>query len=222
MNLDTSKGSALWTKAEELYARGPRAYHKFSHAEDVLERVEMVERDIGFMNYEAVRLAALFHDATYVAGNKNNEAVSANQMRNAVYSLKQYNTYVAPADLTWTVSVASDLILSTAEHTSHQHSITVWDTVLLMDCDVLGFAEEWPTFQKNNDDIEFEFVALGNFDSEKYRQGRIKFLMALYDKGIFRSPYFRKAYEEKALINIRAALRELGHVFENDTTKEKS
>src|SRR5262245_1783944 len=76
--------SPIWKRAEALYAEGVRGYHSFQHALDVLDRVDKVQRNIGFMDHDAVRFAALYHDAVYVAGAMDNEYQSAWKLNEAI------------------------------------------------------------------------------------------------------------------------------------------
>lgn len=203
--IDTTEGSALWSYAEALYKRGRRAYHTFQHAKDVLERVERVEKELGFFNYEAARMAALYHDAIYVAGSKTNEMDSANELSEFLFTKRNELT---KEDVHRVLPQAVCLIEDTAHHLDSQDYTENWDTILFMDCDILGFAEAWETFKKQNDDIAYEYGEAAT--TEEYKQGRIKFLSHLYKKGVFRSPYFKKNFEDRAIMNIRGALQELG------------
>lgn len=204
--IDLSENGPVWAHAKQLYSVGRRGYHRFEHALDVLERVKMVEEEIGFLNYEAVQLAALFHDAVYVAGAKDNEQKSVNEL-NSFFMSGAGGPDVMMDDFLNIVARAASLIMDTAEHMNPDYTEN-WDSMLFMDCDVLGFAENWEQFQKQNEDIKYEYG--DDVNLMMYAQGRIKFLTALFDKGVFRSPYFIKRYEERALLNIKASLRELG------------
>lgn len=208
MNLiDIKEDSVIWANAKKLYGIGRRVYHTFQHAQDVLHRVEWVEDEIGFINPEAARLAALFHDAVYVIGSSDNESLSARCMTRIVYD----NTIsVLSEELASCIYAATVMIRATAQHMTHQEFFTDWDTMLFMDCDMFGFAMSWDEFQKNNAGIDAEFKLGAGYNQEKYEVQRIKFLTTLYNKGIFRSPYFRKKYEERALYNIREYLIPLG------------
>lgn len=193
----------IWDTVRELYKGHPdfpRAYHNFQHAQDVLDRVDQVQNDIGFINYEAVRIAALFHDVVYIPGNPDNELESARVMMDMLISRDD----IMPSE----TSTAYSLIVFTNNHMSPRRFYAEWDTMLFLDCDMLGFGLDWDIYQKNNDDIDLEFRSAKNFNEEKYTAGRIKFLKALYEKGVFRSPYFQKKYEEKALANLRQYLKQ--------------
>jgi predicted metal-dependent HD superfamily phosphohydrolase len=198
-------GSPIYMAAERIYAETPRGYHAFSHAIDVLERVDRVQEEVGFVDLGAVRLAALFHDAVYTAGDPSNEAVSAVRM-----SFSVYDHYPAARSYQ-IVSAASRLIEATAKHMAPQNYFTDWDTRLFLDCDLLGFAEFGVRFDKQQDKIEEEFrYALGTlFDPKAYTEGRRKFLTALRAKGVYRSPYGRAVYEATAQANIARALSQL-------------
>jgi predicted metal-dependent HD superfamily phosphohydrolase len=192
-----------------MYSETPRGYHSFSHALDVLERVDRMDEVVGFVNLGAARLAALFHDATYVAGDASNEAASAVRMAFAVYD--NYR----PAEVYKLVAAASRLIEATAQHMAPQDFFTDWDTMLFLDCDMLGFAEtgeldHQDKFDHQQGQIELEFrYALGaRFDQNAYDDGRLKFLTALRAKGVFRSPFVKlpgSDHEARALGNISRA-----------------
>lgn len=205
--VDIREDSKVWDQAKKLYDEGPRAYHTFRHAQDVLHRVDGIEDEIGFMNPDAARLAAVFHDATYVIGASDNELLSANAMMRVVYD---YTTSAKGEELDKCLDDASILIRATSHHLTHQRFYLDWDSMLFMDCDMFGFASPWDKFQQNNADIDAEFKMGAGYDPEKYKEGRTKFLTTLYHKGIFRSPYFRKKYEKQALYNIREYLADLG------------
>ncbi len=194
---DVTINTPLWDAAEKLYSVGRRAYHNFQHAVDVFKRVQLMDGHLGLQNPQAMYLAALFHDAIYTHGDLENEIKSAIAMEEAamehgVHSMIRHQAYA--------------LILATSHHMAPQNYTSDWDTMIFMDCDVMGFAENWDQYAKQNEDILFE---ANPQDMEKYNQGRKAFLTKLMDKGVFRSPYFRKTYEDRALRNITRSLKEL-------------
>lgn len=207
--LNLEEGSVLWNEAKKLYNRGPRAYHTFDHATEVLKRVGWVEHAVGFVDPDAARLAALYHDAVYVIGSADNESKSADEMWRVVYDSIPEGEPITK-ELNDCVDKAAALINATAHHTTHLGFFTDWDSMLFLDCDMLGFASDWDEFQSNNRNIDKEFSMSVSFNAEKYAEGRIAFLNALYRKGIFRSPYIRKLYEKQAKDNLRRYLTELG------------
>lgn len=195
----------IWDKVRTMYEESPgfvRAYHTFQHAQDVLNRVDEVQRSIGFVNYNAARIAALFHDVVYIPNSSYNEHESSRVMMDLMTNI--------PGVSTSDIYQARSLIIFTSNHTANQGFYSEWDTMLFLDCDLLGFGLSWEEYLKNNDQIDREFRSAKNFDERRYNSERIEFLKTLYRKGVFRSPYFRKLYEEKALSNIRNYLKELG------------
>lgn len=208
------EGSDIWNLAQGLYSEGFRAYHTFDHAKDVLARVERVETDIGFMSPDAVRLAALFHDAVYVVGADDNETRSALTMTRILYDNIQATLseeFEQRMKFGQCVDKAAVLIRATSQHLTHREFYTDWDTMLFLDCDVRGFATlSWDKFSASAKAIEAEYASMAGFNPEEYKEGRVKFLTTMYRKGVFRSPYFRKNYEKVALDNIREHLIELG------------
>lgn len=205
------EASGAWAIAQELYKIGTRHYHTFEHALDVLGRVDKFEKILGYHNYEAVRVAALFHDAVYVVGAPphENETSSAEAMKKAMYQANQTTEILELINI---IDDAHNLIMATSLHMTHQRFFHEWDTMVFMDCDMLGFAATWEGFQRNNAQIDAEFASAPTYDEEKYKIGRVEFLMKLYKKGIFRSPYIKATYEETALSNIRMYLKDLGVV----------
>lgn len=200
------ESSDAWGIAQELYKVGPRFYHTFDHARHVLWRADDFARIVGYHNYAAVRVAALFHDAVYRIGAPphENEMNSAEEMKKAMYK-----AYPVTAELINIIDDAHELIMATSLHMTHQRFFHGWDTMLFMDCDMLGFADSWHQFKQSNEKIDEEFACMENYDPEKYKVGRIKFLEDLAKKGVFRSPYIRSLYEETALNNIQRHLKEL-------------
>lgn len=194
----------VWKYAEAAYAQGIRAYHTFDHAKDVLSRVMYFDDEIGFMNPEAARLAALFHDAVYriKQSGVTNEQLSCSQMQIAL-------AYAGPAPLDDTCSKACNLILETQNHTVPRSSFTDWDTCLFMDCDMLGFAEEPEQFRIQNDSIAIEYGQKPYELSAPYIQGRLAFLKNLHARGVFLSPPIRRHFEGRALRNIEQELEDL-------------
>lgn len=199
------ESSKVWVRAQGLYAKGHRSYHTFQHAIDVLTRVDKISKLIGFHNYDAVRVAALFHDSIYVVGKADNEEMSAVVMKKEMHA-----AYEMTEEILQVIDDAHSLILATGRHMTHKRFYDDWDTMLFMDCDILGLAQDWETFQKNSQDIKSEFTSSTGFTEAEYETGRTNFLTNLYRKGIFRSPYFKMRYEDSAKANIKASLLLLG------------
>lgn len=190
----------LWQRAEKHYKVGRRAYHTFQHALDVLHRVEQVDRDLGFVHYDEARVAALYHDAVYVPG-----ASYYNEMNSADLFKKDVIETETPFDSVF-VGRVEQLIINTAHHMGDLNLMYGWDTVLFLDCDMLGFAETPAKFKQQNFDIEFEDDPT---DKTAYAAKRLAFFTKLYKRGVFRSPYIKRHYEERALSNLKTAIEEL-------------
>src|SRR5687768_8874261 len=90
------------------YRTPPRAYHAWSHIEDVEHWYQEVVKGPGWKKPREVFIAILFHDAVYVAGRKDNEEKSAQV---ALELVKKHlpNQPLDPARI-------SELILLTARH----------------------------------------------------------------------------------------------------------
>ena len=199
---------SAWDHCMQLYGSGVRAYHTFEHALDVLWRVQVVQATIGFVDYEAAVVAALFHDAVYEIGRLpgQNEERSLEE----AYAVASRPGTTLSRDV---VDRAAPLILATALHGKHKMDArhdgdgVAWDVALFLDCDMAGFALAPPEFDKQNAAIDKEFM--GKVEPALYRTGRASFLENLKTRGVFLTPPFVRAGEAWAQANL---LRELARV----------
>jgi len=188
--------AALEAQLRAAYASPPRAYHGFDHVLEVLAHFHSVPRwdDPG-----SVALAILFHDAVYVAGRSDNEAASAQLMRDLV----RETALAATCDL---ARVAA-LILLTARHGSLSYEACDHDTAHFLDCDMAILGAPPERFRRYERQIAEEYAAL---PAQVYRAGRARFLTKLLaSPRIYLSATFHERLERLARDNLTAALAEL-------------
>ena len=179
------------------YATPPRAYHSWAHVERVLDHV----REIAWEHPREVWLAALYHDAIYVAGAADNEARSAALARQAI--ARWLPEAGVDAD-----RVAA-LIELTARHGRIDPAEVDAEAALLLDCDaaVLGAPED--EFDRYDAGVATEWSAA--VGAEAYRRGRRAFLERLLAAPrIFLSEPFHERLDAAARVNLRRALTRLG------------
>ncbi len=186
----------------QAYATPPRAYHSFSHVQEVLKHLETVALGPGWRSPSEVHLAALFHDAVYVAGRKDNEANSAALARLAI------STWLPPAAVD--ADRVAHLILLTARHGSLDPAAFLADpdAAHFLDCDMAILGASPDAFDAYDDAIVAEFapVTLGPL----YRFGRRRFLSRLLETDrIFLSDFFHARLDAQARSNLRRALERL-------------
>lgn len=175
------------------YAEPPRAYHSFAHVLEVLKHLATVPT---WSRPSDVFLAALFHDAVYVPGRKDNEANSAELAERAI------DTFLPRAGLD--IVRVKHLIALTARHGSVDVSADP-DAAHFLDADmaILGAAPD--VFDAYDAAIATEFRPVTN--ALLYRFGRRRFLSKLLDaKRIFHSAHFHERFDAAARENLRRAL----------------
>jgi predicted metal-dependent HD superfamily phosphohydrolase len=179
-----------------LYAEPPRAYHNFSHVDEVLDHMASVS---DWSDPIAVGLAILFHDAIYEAGKPGNEAKSAELAACSIAEyLPEHNAKIERVQ---------QLIMLTARHGRLDPGDVDHDAALFLDCDmaILGAAPE--RYARYERAIADEYRAL---PADVYQAGRAHFLRALLAKpAIYLSAHFHAQLEHSARANLAKALRDL-------------
>lgn len=183
---------------EAAYATPPRAYHHFGHAQDVLEQVEQVQRELGWRHPDEVRLAALYHDAIYDPARKDNEARSADLAR---AHLARWMPARVDAER------VAELIVLTARHGQFKPGELDPEAELFLDCDmaILGAAPE--AFDAYHRGIAAEYRP--HVPSWLFKLKRKQFLKALLGaERIYLSPHFHARLDAAARGNLRRAVTE--------------
>lgn len=174
------------------YASPPRAYHSFTHVQEVLKHLSTVP---DWAHPNEVFLAALFHDAVYVPGRKDNEAKSAELARQAI------DTFLPRAGLD------ADLVTHLIELTAKHGSVTPKDpdAAHFLDADMAILGSDPATFDAYDAAIADEYRPVTN--ALFYRLGRRRFLSKLLDAPrIFHSDHFHARFDTPARSNLRRAL----------------
>jgi predicted metal-dependent HD superfamily phosphohydrolase len=190
-----------WAALREAYATPPRAYHNFSHVEEVLRHYDEVASGPGWEQPEEVRLAVLYHDAIYEAGRKDNEARSA-ELADAHIARWLPGRGIDAARV-------AELINFTARHGSLvPGDVDVdRDAALFLDCDMAILAADETTFAAYDRGITAEYR--GHVPAWLFKLNRRRFLKGLLAKErIFLSDWFHERLDTKARINLRRAITE--------------
>lgn len=178
------------------YASPPRAYHSFTHVQEVLKHFRDVAQRPGWTHPREVFLAILFHDAIYVAGRSDNETKSAD------LALEACSTFL-PREKLDTARVRT-LIELTARHGKLNRDELDEETRLFLDCDMAILGSPPATFDAYDDAIAQEYSAIPKL---VYRLNRTKFLQKLLEAPrIFLSDHFHARLDGAARDNLRRAL----------------
>lgn len=179
-----------WADLAELHATPPRHYHTLDHVQQVAHNVLMMHEAGCWGSVDEPFVAALLHDAVYIAGASDNEAQSAALVR------PWTATWVAgPLD----VERVEALILATATHDA-----TDEDMAQFLDCDLAILAADPPTFAAYEAGVRAEWEPV--VGPEAYASGRRAFLEGLLRRPIFQSTWWRDRHEQAARDNVRRAL----------------
>lgn len=178
------------------YAEPPRAYHDFSHVEEVLGHMASVPH---WNDPAAVALAVLFHDAIYVAGRSDNEA------RSAALAAACVSAHLP--ELRVDVARVEHLIRLTARHGRLARGDVDPEAALFLDCDMAVLGADPARYAAYERAIAEEYRAL---PAELFRAGRAQFLKSLLAKPhIYLSEWFADRLEAKARANLARALSAL-------------
>ena len=172
------------------YSGAERFYHNLGHIYQVLEIIEQMKSLS--LNFQALQLAAWFHDVIYDPKAQDNEQKSAEYAEAALNSLQ------LPKDLIFRVI---NLIWDTKNHLASPTDI---DSQILLDADlaILGSAE-WK-YQAYAEAIRQEYSWIS--DAE-YRVGRKQVLHKfLQRERLYLTPYLFTKLEANARNNLRSEI----------------
>lgn len=183
------------------YMTPRRAYHGWPHVVRVLEHVgEVADLGPGWRDPRETWLAALFHDAIYIAGAKDNEAKSAALARTAIPRWFPHEVI--------DVARVAQLVELTAKHGALTPADVDDDAALLLDCDTAVLGAPPDEFDRYDEGIAHEYREVVPIDA--FRAGRRAFLEKLVvAPRIFLSDWFHARLDPAARANLRRAIDRL-------------
>jgi predicted metal-dependent HD superfamily phosphohydrolase len=177
---------------ERIVANG-WAYHGLVHVLSILQFHQTVKTPGEFEIDHHQQLALWFHDSIYdprLSGTGENEGKSA-----------EFLYCCAPDSVD--VSKAQEYIFATAEF--NNPGPVDEKIAQILDLDLCYFASEPNWFRQGADALASEYVDI--YTPEEYHEGRKEFLQGLLDRGfIYRTKFFKKHFESKAVKNLKAAI----------------
>lgn len=175
------------------YAHPPRAYHSFTHVQEVLRHYATVA---AWQHPREVYLAILFHDAVYLAGKSDNEAKSAD------LALQAIETFLAKEPID--AARVRHLIELTAKHGKLSREKLDDDERHFLDCDMAILGAPAAQFEAYDAAIAEEYSEVPKI---LYRFNRKRFLRHLLEADrIFHSDLFHARLDAAARANLRRAL----------------
>ena len=180
-------------------AEPQRVYHGQAHVDALLDDFR-ASRD-AFHMPDAVELAIWFHDAVYIPGARDNEARSADLLRQLLDGLVS-----AP-----TLALAETMVRATEHHTvpNALPAPQAEDVAGFLDMDMAILGAEPATYDDYAEGVAREFIPV--VGEAAYRHGRATFLRAALDpaRTLFLTVRARTSLDGPARANMR---RELTHL----------
>lgn len=183
---------------DELLARHRqphRRYHTATHVMWVLRHIDDLAADSTPVDLDAVRAAALFHDAVYDPRSPTNEHDSAGLARRVL------------ADCGWEparVDRVAALIELTAGHVAPDTDL---GADILLDADLAILGAEPAEYRAYVTGVRAEYA---HVDDDAWRVGRAAVLRSFLDRpAIYRTTSMQAARERRARANLSAELAEL-------------
>jgi predicted metal-dependent HD superfamily phosphohydrolase len=189
-------GASGGVGAEDVFARlhsawssSGRRYHDLEHLSDCLREVERVNDS---PVRDRVELALWYHDAVYEPGARDCEERSAAMLLTDAAALGLGESVA---------SVAAALVRATAHGAGE---VAGDEAALVADIDLAILGRDPLRFMEFEYGVEEEF---GRIPTIVFRRGRGRFLAALLERPIYRTPAFHERFEVAARANIGALLR---------------
>lgn len=193
--------AAQWDALRAAYADPPRHYHGFAHVQEMLRHHAAVASGPGWQQPVETWLAALYHDAVYVAGRRDNEERSARLARD-------HATHWLPR-----AAIDLDRVAALIGMTARHGQITVddlrgdprpADAMHFLDCDMAILGAGDAAFDAYDRGIAAEYA---HVPAPLFQAGRRRFLADLLARErIFLSDFFHVRHDVAARRNLARRL----------------
>ena len=190
LSADSQSGDCLFSMLINAYGDRNRSYHNLKHIDELLGLLERVKDSSD--NFNALGLAAWFHDYIY------NPQAADNEIRSAAYARKAMKELNIDSQ---TIEVVTQIILSTQHHIPLIDGI---DNLIFLDVDLGILGSKPERYQQYARSIRQEYNHLSDRD---YCQGRTKVLKQFLAKSrIYYTDYFYQQLESQARNNLQAEI----------------
>jgi len=182
--------SECWTEIETSYASKSRHYHNLEHLEHMLSELDKVKPQV--KNLDTLLFTVFYHDIVYKATKNDNEHQSA----------LLFEKRISKTSFPKLMECMTQIELTKEHKLSADH-----DTNILLDIDLSILGENWEAYKKYSENIRKEYQIYPDF---MYRKGRIKVLKSILElDAIYKTDFFKQAYEKQAKENLRHELNML-------------
>ncbi len=157
LSLDDTVSRSCLEDLRGNYGAPSRHYHTLTHIVAMLQGAD----GLSFADRDMVCLAIIFHDVIYDAARFDNEARSADVLREKLAGLVPDK----PLDK------AAQMILATQKHQGTGDA----DTDLLLDLDMAILGQPWPVYERYARGVMAEYIPV--YGEDAYRQGRVNLFL---------------------------------------------
>ena len=194
--------TAQWEVIRQGYSEPHRHYHTLDHLCAMAQHFTQVAKEPGWAYPREAYAALLFHDLVYDPARADNEARSAERMREVLSSSDGADLLGVSLDR------VAHLVELTALHGQQLPNELSDDEALFLDIDMSILGSPEPVYLNYEAQIEAEYLPV--YPGPLFRLGRAEFLRKTLAAGpLFLSPLFHERFEELAQRNMRAALARL-------------
>jgi predicted metal-dependent HD superfamily phosphohydrolase len=192
---------------DAAYREPQRAYHAWGHIVDLLTKLDALAHLP--TRADLVATAIFWHDSVYLTRDKDGRArTDPENVRASAALFRRHSKFGADE-----AQAINDLIMATANHmkanaaAEHYPGFTR-DLDFFLDLDLSSLAAPWPVFEKNLDNIHFEF---GWVPERAFYLGRIQMLEGFLEAGdsLYRLTETRALWFAQARANLQRAEADL-------------
>ncbi|QGM98668.1 hypothetical protein [Methylocystis parvus] len=203
-NLLASRHDAqAFATLDSAYREPQRAYHAWGHIVDLLTKLDALAHLP--TRADLIAAAIFWHDSVYLTRDQDGRPrTDPENVRASAELFARHSKFDALEEL-----AVNDLIMATSSHMKAKARAEHYpgfsrDLDFFLDLDLSSLAAPWSVFEKNLDDIHFEF---GWAPERAFYQGRVQMLESFLGAGerLFRLPESRALWLAHARANLQRA-----------------
>ena len=190
-----------WRMISTEYCSTSRFYHNLNHLESML--LELKKQKAEIKDWDSILFGLVYHDVIYDSFKLDNEALSSE------FATKEMSSLNLTAKQ---IQRVQEMIIATKSHSTHNSH----DINLFLDADLSVLGSDYLIYDTYSRNIRLEFIQYPSF---VFNKGRIKVLEHFLNRGsIYKTDFFKKHYEQRAIENITRELNMLKRM-NNDFTR---
>ncbi len=199
--------AGAFSTLDAAYREPQRAYHAWGHIVDLLTKLDALAHLAA--RADLVAAAVFWHDSVYLTRTPDGRPrTDPDNVRASAALFERHSSFDAVE-----AAAVHEMIMATSSHMKAKASKERYpgfarDLDFFLDLDLSSLAAAWPVFERNLDDIHFEY---GWAPERAFYLGRVQMLASFLRGGdaLYRLPETRALWLEPARANLRRAETEL-------------